>query len=513
MTNSFLRKSFEQLPEFPSPPKSLTSKTRVLRLSCRIDVLEQEEGAQREPAYLHLLIPASHPDPNLCKTVLSAGILNYPAPRLLNWNQNYDNPDLVEGGSHIAKISGIKAYLDNMDSARDSDLVLMVDGYDTWFQLRPQSLLDRYFDINRRADERIEEELGSEVLRKHDIRQQIVFSCQKRCWPWSEEDPSCYAVPESSLPKDIYGPETDTDIGDERNPYIKYRQRFLNSGVAMGTVSAMRKLFTTALARAEQDPNFGSDQKIFSQLFGEQEIAREVLRRESLSVSWWGWLGSSLSGQNDKRMTLFKQEHLDAVQGQDLEFGLGVDYESAIGLATVFAEDDTAWLTANDQTQIYQADSARGIDASKSRLRNMISDVAETVPPFWTYERRDLPREQTWSDVSLFTDVWTGIAPAVIHHNAHRDGMKSLREEWWDRAWYQKHARTLYDSHIIAPLGPIATSGGRQWWSPDDWKGGARIDPHPETNETWVRYEEMCDGTEDEIFRDGQGPWRLPEDH
>ncbi|KEQ97539.1 hypothetical protein AUEXF2481DRAFT_38056 [Aureobasidium subglaciale EXF-2481] len=68
-----------------------------------------------------------------------------------------------------------------MDSVRDSDLVSMNDGYDIWFQLRPQNILDRYFDINRRADERIEEELRCEVVPKHDIRQQIVFPCQKRC--------------------------------------------------------------------------------------------------------------------------------------------------------------------------------------------------------------------------------------------------------------------------------------------------------------------------------------------
>ncbi|KAH0362797.1 hypothetical protein KCU65_g7787, partial [Aureobasidium melanogenum] len=311
-----------------------------------------------------------------------------------------------------------------------------------------------YFDINRRADERVRKELGSSVVKAHNIHQQIVFSCQKRCWPWSKEDPACYAVPESSLPRDIYGPQTDTDIGDEKNPYIKYRQRFLNSGVAMGTVGAMRKLFTEALTRAEQDPNFGSDQKIFTQLFGP-----------------------------DERLGRYKKEHLDAVRGKDVEFGLGMDYESSIGLATVFAEDDTEWLTASNQEQLEQANS------------------------------RPLPREQSWSDVSLFTNVWTGITPAVIHHNAHRDGMKSLREEWWNRTWYQEHARTLYNSHIIAPLGPLAISGGKQWWSPEDWKGGAGVDPQGVTNETWVRYEEMCDGTEDEVFRDGLGPWRLPDDH
>ncbi|THY04546.1 hypothetical protein D6D02_07932 [Aureobasidium pullulans] len=521
-----LRRSFDQLPEFPSTTTSVV-RSRILRigvltailvlllhlcssLSYYEDGLEDAETDDK-PGYLHLLIPASKPDQNLCKTVLSAGILNYPAPRLVNWNQKFEDPNLVAGGSHIGKISGIKAYLDGMDVARDSDLVLMVDGYDVWFQLRPQTILDRYCDINRRANKRVQKELGDEVVRQHNIHQQIVFSCQKRCWLFSEDDPECYAVPQSSLPQDIYGPETDTDIGDEKNPYIKFRQRFLNSGVAIGTVGAMRKLFTEAMVRAEHDPNFGSDQKIFSQLFAEQEVAREALRQQSLSNSWWSRLTSST--YSDERIRRFKKEHLDAVQGKDLEFGLGVDYESSIGLATVFAEDDTEWLTPSNKEELDQANAVRAIDTQKSRLGNVLKDVAGTVPPFWTFERKPLPREQTWSDVSLFTDVWTGIAPAVIHHNAHRDGMKSLREEWWDRIWFQEHARSLYDSHIVAPLGPVAISGGRQWWSSEDWKGGARVDPQPLTNDTWIRYEEMCDGTEDEVFRDGGGPWRLPDDH
>ncbi|KAG9565889.1 hypothetical protein KCU71_g5058, partial [Aureobasidium melanogenum] len=525
MSINFLQRSLDELPGYPSLPRKLTLKSRVFKACVittiailflqiftnfphRIDDLGPAK-IHDDPAYLHLLIPASHPDQNLCKVVLSAGILNYPAPRLLNWNQTFDNPDLVAGGSHIAKISGIKTYLDSMLSARDSDLVLMVDGYDVWFQLRPQTILDRYFDINRRADERVRKELGSSVVKAHNIHQQIVFSCQKRCWPWSEEDPACYAVPESSLSNDIYGPETDTDIGNKKNPYIKYRQRFLNSGVAIGTVGAMRKLFTEALVRAEQDPNFGSDQKIFTQLFGEQEVAREALRRASTSP----WKRLLRNIHSNERFGRYKKEHLDAVRGKDLEFGLGVDYESSIGLATVFAEDDTDWLTVSNQEQLEQADSVRGIKTSSSRLKNIPEDIAQTVPPFWTFEHQPLPREQSWSDVSLFTNVWTGIAPAVIHHNAHRDGMKSLREKWWNRAWYQEHARILYNSHVIAPSGPLAISGGKQWWSPEDWKGGARIYPQAGTNETWVRYEEMCDGTEDEVFRDGLGPWRLLDDH
>ena len=461
-------------------------------------------GTLTEPGYIHVLIPASHPDQNLCKTVLSAGVLGYPVPVLINWQKQFDDSGLVEGGSHLGKIYGINEHLKTLDSSRDADLVLMVDAYDIWFQLRPQTLIDRYFDQNRRANQRIREEIGTDVVDQHNISQQIIFSCQKRCWPWSEDDPPCYAVPQSTLSKDIYGPQTDTDIGDEKNPYIKYRQRFLNSGVAVGTVSAMRKLFTEATMRAEEDGNFGSDQHIFSRLFGEQEVLREFRRQQSMN----GIRRLTDGFIKDERHRKFSKEHLNLVKDRDVEFGLGVDYESSIGLATVYAEEDTEWLTLNDKKQSAAANNARDIPIDKSRIGRLSKDIASTRPPFWTFGQRGLPRKTTWSEVPLFTDVWTGIAPTIIHHNAHRDGLKSLRESQWHQIWFQEHARELYNAHITDPLGPIAVSEGKQWWSGDDWKGGARYDAG-----AWLRYEDICTGTEDEVFRDDMGPWTLPDDH
>ena len=43
----------------------------------------------------------------------------------------------------------------------------------------------------------------------------------------------------------------------------------------------MRKMFDQALAQAPQDANFGSDQYIFSHIFGDQELYREILRRDA----------------------------------------------------------------------------------------------------------------------------------------------------------------------------------------------------------------------------------------
>ena len=148
--------------------------------------LHKTPGALRSD--LHVLIPASRPDPNLCKAILSGNVLGYPRPTIINWNQTFDDPAFVEGGSHLAKINGTAQYLYSLDESRDEDLVLMIDGYDAWLQLRPQTLIDRFFDINRRADERIASEMGGATVGRTGVFQKIIFGCQKRCWPWGADE-------------------------------------------------------------------------------------------------------------------------------------------------------------------------------------------------------------------------------------------------------------------------------------------------------------------------------------
>ena len=148
--------------------------------------LHKTPGALRSD--LHVLIPASRPDPNLCKAILSGNVLGYPRPTIIDWNQTFDDPAFVEGGSHLAKINGTAQYLYSLDLSRDEDLVLMIDGYDAWLQLRPQTLIDRFFDINSRADERIASEMGGATVGRTGVFQKIIFGCQKRCWPWGADE-------------------------------------------------------------------------------------------------------------------------------------------------------------------------------------------------------------------------------------------------------------------------------------------------------------------------------------
>jgi hypothetical protein len=452
---------------------------------------------QIAPGKVHLLIPASGKDENLCKAIVGAAILGYPSPKVLNWGKTFNDSNLVSGGSHIAKISGVSSYLESLSPEQDEDLIIMTDGYDTWFQLRPEILIQRYFDINRRANERIRRELSDHVVDTNRIEQKIVFSAQKRCWPWAADAPPCYAVPNSTLPEDIFGPDTDTDVHDQ-NPYLKFRPRYLNSGVVVGTAGAMRLLFTEALVRAKKDPNFGSDQNIFGSIFGDQEVYREVVRQRDQS-----WFGRQHSlRRDDPRRGLISEKDLETVRNMttSMEFGIGLDYEGAISLPTVFSEDDTEWVNFDNQIWIDFFNYKRNIDDEHNKLL-LAQDIAKTAAPLQSNGTDGL-EARNWSQVPLFTNVPTGFTPAIIHHNAHRDGMKNLRTKVWDKIWFQPYARVLMDQYMDAPLTTLAVTGGREWRSSDEWKGGARDDVGQ-----WLPYQDVCGGTEDEVFRDGKGPW------
>lgn len=455
-------------------------------------------GADKSSAFLHVIIPANHKDVNLCKTMLSAALTGYPTPTLINWGAEVMDNNPIAEGSHIAKFSGILKYLQNLSPEHDNDLVLLVNGDDTWFQLRPSTLIERFHEINRAANARIRQKIGEETARLWGIEQSIIFSAQKRCWPWKADDPPCYAVPESSLPRDIYGPETDTNIGLGKNPYVKFRQRYLNPGDAMGRVSAMRSLFRRAMEEANKSGNSGSDQMIFNQIFGDQEFQREVIRRRSLPwlERWREWReGKSII---DAHPTHHVRKHRS---GNPDEFGVGLDYASLIGHATVFAEEDAAWVKHNNPTQMNEVSKELAIDTM--RVKELAKDISQSQPPFRvaaTLPGTSFPDDKSWTDVPLYTNMWTDVVPGLIHHSAQPDGLRSLPVSMWDQMWYHNHSRALYESITAGPVGPVAVvndSKEQSWWSPIVQKGGAQPD-----NGEFIEWRELCSDYDAEIFRD-----------
>ncbi|KAG9876973.1 hypothetical protein KCV02_g21339, partial [Aureobasidium melanogenum] len=103
-------------------------------------------------AGLHYLIPATSSNRDFCKLLLSSTILDYPTPVLINWGAHEEANPYKQ---HLAKVETLLAYMKRLKPiSKEDDLVLILDGYDVWFQLRPDVLLKRYFEMNANLDQR-----------------------------------------------------------------------------------------------------------------------------------------------------------------------------------------------------------------------------------------------------------------------------------------------------------------------------------------------------------------------
>ena len=444
-------------------------------------------------------------------------LAGYPTPTIINWGRVFDDENLTQGGSHIAKISGVLQFLKTLDASHDEDLVVVVDGYDIWFQLGPQVLIDRYHELVREANARIESRLGKKAVKELNIHQAIFFGAQKECWPGGDDDMNCYAAPNSTLPEDIYGPDTDTLIDNEQNPSIRFRPRYMNSGTVMGSLAEMRKFYERSMFKFNENANFGSDQSIFAGILGEQEYQREVirLRYRTKRQEWKMWYDKYFYGIEehtilDPHPTRYKME---PVEGAPYEFGVGLDYTSSLGQATVFAEYDSDWVLFNDTTTIVEAYDNMNITSPGAYEIN--DDVANSLPPFWTTSRLSisLPTQQTWQDVNMYTNLYTGISPAIIHHNAHRDNLKNLREGVWNKMWFQPHIRDLLTARLHEPYLPVAVTGPKgaekAWWGPIEKRSyGLGAQPDYSLSD-WLHWSDLQDDDwSAELFRDDQGPWK-----
>jgi hypothetical protein len=113
-----------------------------------------------------LVIPATGSSPELCKTVVTGLALGYPSPVIVNWGVDHRALTHWRGGRNLVKVPGVVEYLEAAtrpdahpsERLNDDDIVLIVDGYDIWFQLPAQVMLERYHKINREANERLQKE-------------------------------------------------------------------------------------------------------------------------------------------------------------------------------------------------------------------------------------------------------------------------------------------------------------------------------------------------------------------
>ena len=405
----------------------------------------------------------------------------------------------------------VKEYLSALPQSNDEDLVLLVDAWDVWFQLPIEVLLQRYDAINLRANERIRNQIGAKRVREYGVAQTIVASTQKRCWPADSADHVCYAVPQSPLPSDLYGDDTDQHITtpeDDSFEYARYRPRYINSGIIMGNVKDMRKLYEELLNIYDDNPDETSDQAILARAFGDQEYQRHV---------WADEHRPKISLRDVKYTHPHPMRRRPHLKKRSYQYSLGLDYWSELGVSTIFSDHDYDWIRFNDTESIRQAWESHNVTNPQSQTLD--KDIANARPPFTSRklltanskavlqevgETAIATASNTWNEQPLFSNLWTGVTPAVIHHNAYRADLKKIREYRWPDLWLQAHARDLLKQRL--------DEGEQSYDSPVHevakipW--GVYTDREGEEQLTWNN---VCNaGMQKEVFRDDKGAFEYP---
>ncbi|KAK7423576.1 hypothetical protein QQX98_001034 [Neonectria punicea] len=469
---------------------------------------------------LVILLPADNSGPSVCKVALSGMALGYPSPVIINWSEGGAKTLRPKLRSHLTKITGTMEYLDHMmrldthagDRLREHDLVVLVDAYDVWWQLPPDVLIKRYHETNRLANERLAKEWGAEGTMP--MRQTIVASVQKKCWPTPEMpgDRHCKALPESSARKDLYGEFTDVPPAlreKMKNKHHDIRPKYFNSGTIMGPAGDLRRYLRRVQERMDKTlafhPKLWSDQAIFGEIFGEQEV-------------WRTWLRE----QHDKKGPFIENSAIKMVRDQ-FEYHVGLDYSQQLFIPTVFEEWDGDMIRLNNKTLI--AEKSKELGISPVRLKGVPDDIKASENPLKKVVSQDKKASLSWGDMPLYADFFSEAIPVAVHHNAHAGGIKLRREWWWNRTWYFPYLRELAMLHLekpaeLKPLGNYSTKlGDAVYWPPgsDRHKRKPRVFVADlvKTGLPELEFEVLCrskgedDKTEErwysEVFRDGKG--------
>ncbi|CBF83277.1 predicted protein [Aspergillus nidulans FGSC A4] len=479
------------------------------------DTFILSNNLQKTNASFHLVLPATRSNPGLCRTLTSAMILNYPPPTLVRYGREL--PAGSAGHDYMVdRITGIYNFLAYTPRLQDHDIVLVVDGFDIFFQLPPEVLVRRYQELLREMNAKLRERYGMVTVdrpfRKDGVEthqkysQRVIFSASKECFHNLTDDAGCASVPESTLPPDSYGWKTDTQEQ-------LTRPRWLKPGAVIGQVADLKLIYAQVLRFVEEHRAVDGDYLALTQMYGRQEYVRELERRRT-SNSFKELLNRWIGISEATNITIVPP-HLQP--GQRYEYGIGVDFESRLFFNTVNAKEDVEWLRYNNvsKTSTVQAEhrvprESRLLlpdDVSDHKLGNPFKQPKysknEYVNPPWNDTLDALPANRTWSNIPLLTNIHSAEVPALIHMNAKDKG--TVRDTWWSRMWYAPWARALLRKYMRSQTGFDAAQHAlldQNFWDVRGGVGGVWTDKGE-----WIDYPEVCSGFERDLFDDGLGPF------
>lgn len=240
--------------------------------------LQQESPGASKTSKVHYLLPASNVKAPLCAAAASALINRYPIPTIVGYKGEgeYDAHK-----AHIAKLRVISRYLHQFKKEEEDDLVLIVDGFDVLAQAPAEHMIEQYFKLMQQADQKLADSYSITVDEAHNrgLRQTILWGTDKGCFPMRMDEPQCWLIPNSDLPRYVFGPQT----GRGDLPFSD--SKFLNSGTVIGPLGDLRDLMDGVLQFIgdtwdKDDKYHNSDQLYISKTYARQEYHRLLNRTD-----------------------------------------------------------------------------------------------------------------------------------------------------------------------------------------------------------------------------------------
>jgi hypothetical protein len=465
-------------------------------------------GPKHEKGRFHLLIPATSSGRDLCKLLLSTQILGYPTPVLINYGAAEDADPYVQ---HLAKVEGLLNYLEKQESANPDteDLVLIIDGYDVWFQLRPDVLIKRFYESNKQAYKRLVDQYGTEIVKKNNMKQSVIFGPDKLCWPIDYSRPACWAVDPGNLDPHAFGPQTSSEHEELTHP------RWLNSGTIMGTTQELIDVFRATLHDIQTNYVTNSDQYYFAEIYGRQEFARLSQKPELLIERKKEMYGVTVENKTDNGTRAEPD-----LSGQNrTEYFIGIDYKSEMFQTLAFWKQFLTWSRGRDSWQPpLGARDMLPYTVTNSSVYDtrLAGDIVSSEKPFSSLKESENEGDRNmattrWSDVELLRNTVSRLNPVIIHFT----GEKRFREVWWTRLWFQAKAETLRKESSKQNTNKISDQliEGMTWYNAEPeqadevsnaGKSGAWSDKGG-----WFGWNTLCKAHEPEMYYNGADDFGL----
>ncbi|USP81392.1 hypothetical protein yc1106_08666 [Curvularia clavata] len=473
----------------------------------------------------HLIMPSERDSNGFCKATLSAMVLNYPPPTVVQLHSGHGSSEKRQE----AILSDTLHYLSNQKLVKDQDLVLIVDAQETRFQLPGDVIIAQYKQLLVDGNTRLLKRYGTDENGAQKFNQTIIFGAEKLC---EGDDMACKYVPLSIFPDDMYGAEAGRRISETP-------AKFLNARTVMGPAGDLRTLYEAALKKfQERKSQSQTIQSVMATLFAEQQLNRDAFEVKTKSSSaklkdlFRGRLSDSLA-----KNRLYRAK-ASLSNFTTLDFSIGLDYTHTLFQPLSYTTPDeiiplmhTESINLTQYTHHSPDTIYLSLPAALSTAKPPFSRPDFTAPNPSPNQKPShmenleyklhldaLPdRTVQWPSIPLIQNTYTGAIPAVLSFppTAPDNTSPSANISEAD-LWYSPYKRALLRNVFRNRQSPKgyhdAAVGGDREWDRRGGLGGVWMAGEG-TWVPWGQQEEdgsggVCGGERDmEVFGDGKGVW------